>query len=363
MSKYQNILNEPNLLDLSKKIFNAALNEDFYTENKEIPLSSSLYEAENINFIIADGLGSKNIEETDSFFNKYNAGSVNSTFPSSTNVALSTVNLVDQPINTGMLGYFQFDKNKYGLINALNWSQENEKMLEDDFFKKNKTIWTVLKEKNIFANNVQPKDLENSALSKYIYKDSHQINYKDEDDLIDLVKNSSLLENRFNFIYYPKIDIAAHLFGVGSNEWQKELEIFEGVIETINESNIRKTYTIISADHGLLNVDNESRYYLEYPDTVEIFGDQRAVYANGIEEEVKKVFEKVPGEFLPNDELELFLGKSEGQYVERLLPDFCFLVDKGNIIYPKHLKADLVGYHGGLTEEEMKIPLIEFSNF
>ena len=363
MSKYQNILNEPNLLDLSKKIFNAALNEDFYTENKEIPLSSSLYEAENINFIIADGLGSKNIEETDSFFNKYNAGSVNSTFPSSTNVALSTVNLVDQPINTGMLGYFQFDKNKYGLINALNWSQENEKMLEDDFFKKNKTIWTVLKEKNIFANNVQPKDLENSALSKYIYKDSNQINYKDEDDLIDLVKNSSLLENRFNFIYYPKIDIAAHLFGVGSNEWQKELEIFEGVIETINESNVRKTYTIISADHGLLNVDNESRYYLEYPDTVEIFGDQRAVYANGTEEEIKKVFEKVPGEFLPNDQLQLFLGQSEGQYMERLFPDFCFLVDKGNIIFPKHLKADLVGYHGGLTEEEMKIPLIEFSNF
>jgi len=77
----------------------------------------------------------------------------------------------------------------------------------------------------------------------------------------------------------------------------------------------------------------------------------------------KKVFEKFPGEFLPINELEIFLGKSEGQYVERLLPDFCFLVDKGNIIYPKHLKADLVGYHGGLTEEEMKIPLIEFSNF
>ena len=164
-------------------------------------------------------------------------------------------------------------------------------------------------------------------------------------------------------MYYPKIDIAAHLFCVGSNEWQKELEIFEGVVETINESNLRNTYTIISADHGLLNVDNESRYYLEYPDTVEIFGDQRAVYANGAEEEIKKVFEKVPGEFLPNDQLELFLGKIEGQYVERLLPDFCFLVDKGNIIFPKHLKADLVGYHGGLTEEEMKIPLIEFSNF
>ena len=88
----------------------------------------------------------------------------------------------------------------------------------------------------------------------------------------------------------------------------KELEIFEGVIETINESNVRKTYTIISADHGLLNVDNESRYYLEYPDTVEIFGDQRAVYANGTEEKLKSI-RKSSSEFLPNDQLQLFLGQ------------------------------------------------------
>ena len=130
--------------------------------------------------------------------------------------------------NCGFL--HQFDKQKYGLINALNWSQENEKMLEDGFFQENKTIWTILKEKNIFANNIQPKDLENSALSKYIYRDSNQINYKDEDELVDLVKNTSILENRFNFIYYPKIDIAAHVFGVGSKEWQKELNIFEYAI-------------------------------------------------------------------------------------------------------------------------------------
>ena len=38
-------------------------------------------------------------------------------------------------------------------------------------------------------------------------------------------------------------------------------------------------------------------------------------------------------------------------------------MEKGNIIFPEHLKANLVGHHGGLTDEEMKIPLIELSNF
>ena len=61
MSKFYDLIKEPNLLDLSKKIFNAVLNEDFFVENKSIELSPSLCEAESINFIIADGLGSKNI--------------------------------------------------------------------------------------------------------------------------------------------------------------------------------------------------------------------------------------------------------------------------------------------------------------
>ena len=137
MSKFYDLIKEPNLLDLSKKIFNAVLNEDFFVENKSIELSPSLYEAETINFIIADGLGSKNIEKIDSKLNNLNSGSINSTFPSSTNVALSTINLVTEPINTGILSYFQFDKKKYGLINALNWSKENEEMLNEDFFIKN----------------------------------------------------------------------------------------------------------------------------------------------------------------------------------------------------------------------------------
>ena len=44
MNKFENILKEPNLLDLSKKIYNAVLNEDFFTENKEINLSPNAWQ-------------------------------------------------------------------------------------------------------------------------------------------------------------------------------------------------------------------------------------------------------------------------------------------------------------------------------
>ena len=234
MDHLDNIFGKSNLLDLSKKIFNIVLNEDVFYEEYQLNLNSEILKAETINFVLADGLGTENLKISRSdFLNNSNSFSVNSTFPSSTNVALSTINYVSKPVDTAILGYYLFDENEYGLINALNWNQDNKSILTDVDIKDNKTIWTILKSKGITSNNIQPKDLIKSALSEYIYKDSHQIAYKDTDELNEIISDSSVLDNRFNFIYYPNIDISAHVFGVGSEEWHKEIDIFEKFIKNI----------------------------------------------------------------------------------------------------------------------------------
>ena len=61
--------------------------------------------------------------------------------------------------------------------------------------------------------------------------------------------------------------------------------------------------------------------------------------------------------------LSYLLGEPTNEFLESIYPDFCFLVEDKNIIYPKHLSAQLKGYHGGLSKEEIKIPIIELSNY
>lgn len=364
MVNLENVFGKSNLLDLSKKIFNIVLNTDEFQEEHEVNLNSQILRAETINFVLADGLGSENLKMSRSdFLKNSNSFSVNSTFPSSTNVALSTINYVSKPVDTSILGYYLFDKNEHGLINALNWNQENKSILKDGDIKDNKTIWTLLKSRGITSNSLQPKDLIHSALSEYIYKDSHQIAYKDTDELNEIISDSSVLDNRFNFIYYPNIDISAHVFGVGSREWHKEIEVFEKFIKNLNNSHSRKMYTLITADHGLTNISEENRVYLDYSDDIKVFGDQRSVYINGDSHEVKKVFEDVPGRFLTSEEITKLLGNPETDLSKRLYPDYCFLLDEGYIVFPKHLRASLVGYHGGTTPEEMSVPVIEIMNY
>jgi|TARA_B110000444_G_scaffold149657_1_gene139975 predicted AlkP superfamily pyrophosphatase or phosphodiesterase len=364
MDHLDNIFGKRNLLDLSKKVFNTVLNEDVFYEENEVNLNSEIFKAETINFVLADGLGTENLKMSRSdFLNNSNSFSVNSTFPSSTNVALSTINYVSKPVDTGILGYYLFDENEHGLINALNWNQENKSILKDVDIKDNKTIWTILKSKGVTSNNIQPKDLIHSALSEYIYKDSHQIAYKDTEELNEIISDSSVLDNRFNFIYYPNIDISAHVFGVGSEEWHEEIDIFEKFIKNLNNSHSRKMYTLITADHGLTNIPQKNRVYLDYTDEIKIFGDQRSVYINGDSHEVEKVFKDVPGRFLTSEEITKLLGNPQTDLSKRLYPDHCFLLEDGYIVFPKHLKGNLVGYHGGTTPEEMNVPVIEIMNY
>ena len=359
----KHFLEEPNILDLSKEIFNAVVDQNLKVENRFELISKKIEDAETVNFILADGLGFSNLQSTDSFFNDHINNVVNTTFPSSTNVALTTIAMQTSPIDHGVFGYYMYDKLKYGLINALNWNSENKNLLLSKYFNNQSSIWRVFKENNISASNFQPKNLINTPLSIFLYEEKSTVPYVSQEDLINVLSDSLFLENKYNFIYYPNIDVSAHVFGVNSEEWIKEIKIFEELVKKITELSNKKSYTVISADHGLINIPKKNRFHIAYNQNVKIYGDQRSVYINGSKKEIIEVFSKVPGQLIDRSELNHLLPEPKNDFIESLYPDFCFLVADKNIIYPHHLKTELSGYHGGLSTEEIKIPIIEISNF
>ena len=294
----KHFLEEPNLVDLSKEIYKAVVQDKLEINTRFNLLSDDIYDAETINFILADGLGYENLNSTDSYLNQNVTKSINTTFPSSTNVALSSIAFMRNPIEHGLIGYYMFDKSQYGLINALNWNENNKNLLLNDFFQNQNSIWQVFKENKIHARNFQPRNLVETPLSNFLYNVSNIIPYDDEQNLIDLMSESTILENKFNFIYYPLIDVTAHVFGVNSEEWQVEISKFEKLVKEISNISNKKTKTIISADHGLVNIDEESRHLLNYGDDLQIYGDQRSVYINGPKESVLETFSEIPGKLL-----------------------------------------------------------------
>ena len=359
----KNFLKEPNIVDLSKEIFKEVVQNKLKIDTRFSLLSDDVHEAETINFILADGLGYENLKSTDSYLNKNVTKSINTTFPSSTNVALSSIAFMKNPIEHGLIGYYMYDKSQYGLINALNWNEDNKNFLLSDHFKKQNSIWKIFKENKIYASNFQPRSLVGTPLSNCLYDLSSTIPYEDEQNLLELLSESTILENKFNFIYYPLIDVTAHIFGVNSEEWKIEIAKFEKLVYEISNISNKKTKTVISADHGLTNIDAECRHHLNYGEDLRIYGDQRSVYINGPQESVLETFSKVPGVLLEQNELSYLLGDPTNEFMQSIYPDFCFLVEEKNIIYPKHLSAKLKGYHGGLSKEELKIPIIELSNY
>ena len=153
-------------------------------------------------------------------------------------------------------------------------------------------FWKIFKDNKIYASNFQPRNLVGSPLSNFLYEQSNTIPYDDAQSLLELLSDSSILENRFNFIYYPLIDVTAHIFGVNSDEWQIEITKFEKLVNEISNISNKKTKTIISADHGLVNINDEFRHHLNYGDDLQIYGDQRSVYINGPKKNVLETFSK-----------------------------------------------------------------------
>ncbi|HIW61201.1 MAG TPA: alkaline phosphatase family protein [Candidatus Stackebrandtia excrementipullorum] len=174
--------------------------------------------------------------------------------------------------------------------------------------------------------------------------------------------------------YYPGVDKAGHLFGVGSPQWHAEVALIDGLLEGLLADLGSDTALLVTADHGMIDVPETSRIRMENTPTLRdgvrlIGGEPRARYVYtepGAADEVAATWRDVLGEYADVvTRAEVVAAGWFGPVVPAHLPRIGDLVvvcrDDYALFGAPEADSPIVdrlpGLHGGLTEAEMAVPL------
>jgi predicted AlkP superfamily pyrophosphatase or phosphodiesterase len=228
-----------------------------------------------------------------------------------------------------------------------------------------------------------PKYIVDSGLSRITYRGALIEPHNSVADMLVRVRKNLEQDraNSFHFAYHPSPDTLAHSRGPYSEEFAVELEsifslVHQQLFEKLEKNIAKKTILLVSGDHGAVNIDKDNIVDVsDHPEFTSMLrlpptGDSRATILHvkeGNEEKVREFFkQKYEGLFEIRNSREMLekgyfgLGNVKAETLNRIgdlvvVPRFYNAIDNSTID-PRH--SDVPGRHGGLTEEEMQVPLI-----
>ncbi len=315
-------------------------------------------------------------------------GSITSIAPSTTSAALTTLWTGQTPAEHGIMGYEVWLK-EYGMIanmifqTAAAFHGDTGGLRRAGFspetFLPSKTLGTHLLENGVLPYAFQPSGIARSGLSVMHMKDVNIFPYRSRSDLWISLANtlaSNRSERTYSYVYWGDIDDLSHRYGPGDERVRLELASFSLMLErflaSLKTRQNGRTLFIMTADHGHIhtepNPNLELRNHPEFLSYLAMLptGESRLSYLTlhpGREDDMRAYVEKHwPGQFrlAPTKEvLELTLlgtGKIYPPVYDRT-GDWIAVPQGNNYWWFSDRDNPLIGRHGGLSRDEMLVPL------
>jgi hypothetical protein len=179
----------------------------------------------------------------------------------------------------------------------------------------------------------------------------------------------------YTYFYYPGIDSAAHAFGPSSAAVREEVEILDAALERLSGALDGSARVVVSSDHGGIDVDPAQKRLLDPAEHLATLlrtppsCEPRAPVFHvvpGAEAEFAESFRARFGDhfaLLTTQEVQDLglLGPRAASAVGRArLGDFMALSAGHDVlIYAADQgMTQMIGFHGGLTPDEIRIPLV-----
>lgn len=358
------------------------------------PVKQTLEGSDTVVFFFLDGFGNalvKPAQKGDNYISRVLRSSyyapITTVFPSTTTTALASANTGLFPEQHGIIGHTMYLK-KFGTVASLiSFSPVAEVQkgglisagLDPRELMSGNTIYEELNGSAISSAVLTKMPYGSSGLTRMIHSGAEIHIYNTPSDM--LVRLRKMIENKEHhliFAYWDAIDIAAHLYGAGEDEVLAEVRSFfytmtAELFRRLDRQIAKKTSFFMTGDHGHITVPTQKKIIAnDYPNFLDSLqlppaGDSRACFIKiNDDAKVKRFFRRLAGkiDLIPIDRAikDGYFGKGEmNKETLEALGDYLILSKKNYAFhyrYRRREEFDLVGYHGGMSEAEMIVPMI-----
>jgi predicted AlkP superfamily pyrophosphatase or phosphodiesterase len=382
-------MNVPDYAENSIVNLMATIQQSYGIKSEYSPLNSlSSTEFENttnIVIIIVDGLGYNYFQTlgNDLPIAPNLITKLTSVFPTTTAAAVTSFYSGLAPQNHAVLAWFTYLR-ELGLVSTI--LPAFIRGLKTSFLNKFISPQSIYQGTSLFSKlptknyALMPKDVVNSPYNSVFSANADQVAYKSRKEFFQYLKNlcSNKPGRKFIFAYWPELDTVGHEYGMNSDKAKASARDF------INEGSafydfVRNqkgsTRVLITADHGLIDATPNHIVLLEdHPDlyhmlTLPLCGEPRAAFCyvragkeDQFETYIHKHFEDccelhkgedlITQNYFGLGERHPLLNDRVGDYILLMKENYIF---KDTILGEK--RRILIGNHGGLSDEELYIPL------
>jgi hypothetical protein len=306
-----------------------------------------------------------------------------SPFPATTSTSLVSIFTGLTPAEHGVLGYQMYSPQYGCIVNTLEmkpvYGYSAEVEIARDIARRVKPWMPAFQEHGIRTLIATKGSIMGSGLSRVVHANIDVIPYVLESEM--LAKCRKVLEQPgpvFLVLYYSGVDTLEHRYGPYSDEVTSEIQSFEFLLKTflgkLSEATKLETLMMLTSDHGVQ--ETERTHYVK--DIPEIWGrlqlppvcDSRCGFLfakQGEKENLKDAFERnVDGfKLVASSELietGVFGDPTAAKSLQPLVGDWAAL-SKGPsaLSYPYYeddRNREQHGGHGGMTAEEVLVPLL-----
>jgi hypothetical protein len=340
--------------------------------------------ATNIVFFLVDGLGYNYLCDVGrgGALVDHLAGKLTSVFPSTTATAITTTFTGLTPQEHAMTGWFGWFPEGNVVAAPLPFRRRGDDRLLTELAIEPRRIFvtpTLIDALGVQAFIVSPTRIIDSDYSRHFGGQALRRGYENLTGMVNAVDAAvrSGRQRKYVYAYYPELDTVAHKHGVGSRQAASRLTAIDAAFaELLKRLSGTNTAIIVSADHGFIDTMPAEALQLEnYPALGQLLrlpltGEPRVAFCHvqpGCTERFAERAQQCLGEHAVVrasahliEEGWFGQGALHPRLAERV--GEVTLIMRGHYTIKDHLPGEkrhvLIGNHGGVTEDEMLIPLV-----